>query len=649
MNPSGEGDASDSQLIAAPASRGDGRWLGDWLLHGQNEQPGHQATAPWWQVMCLTGVDYFSTLGYQPSIAIAAAGILSPFATLVLVLVTLGVALPVYTQVARYSPHGQGSVLMLEELLPRWRGKVLVLILLGFAFTSFVITITLSAADATAHIVENPYAPPAWRFHPVLITSMLVVALGAVFLKGFRDAIGVAVLIVVTYLGLNVVLLIRGLVELARTPQLISDFWSNLWAEHPSVLSVIGVSLFLFPKLALGLSGFETGVAVMPLVKGDSEDAPAEPRGRIRNTRKMLAAAALIMSICLVASSLVTTMLIPPEFLAHEGPAEDRALAYLAHELLGDVFGSVYDFATIAILWFAGASAMAGLLNLVPAYLPPYGMAPDWARATRPLVIVFTLLSLAVTWAFEANVKAQGGAYATGVLTLMTSAAIAVAIAKKKERSGWVYAFLALIFVYTTAVNIREQPSGLHIASFFVVGIVGTSIISRAMRSTELRVGAVRMSPKAVEFITSLGESPVRIIAHRPDKSTVVEYDRKEVQAREDHSLNSGEPVIFLEIMQGDASAFEEDLEVRGVRIGSHRILRATSPAIPNAIAATLLEAQRRTGQIAHAYFGWTEGNPIAYVLRYIVLGEGDTAPVTREVLRRAVPHQEERPRIHVG
>lgn len=648
MNPSGESDASESQIIAAPAGR-DGRWLGDWLLHGRNEGSSHKATAPWWQVMCLTGVDYFSTLGYQPSIAIAAAGILSPFATLVLVLVTLGVALPVYAQVARYSPHGQGSVLMLEELLPRWRGKVLVLVLLGFAFTSFVITITLSAADATAHIVENPYAPASWRFHPVLLTSLLVLALGAVFLKGFKDAIGVAVAIVAVYLGLNAVLLVTGLVELARTPALIDEFQANLWAAHPSVLSVIGASLFLFPKLALGLSGFETGVAVMPLVKGDPADAPAHPAVRIRNTRKMLAAAALIMSVCLVASSLITTMLIPPEFLAHGGPAEDRALAYLAHELLGDVFGSAYDFATIAILWFAGASAMAGLLNLVPAYLPPYGMAPDWARATRPLVLVFTLLALAVTWAFDADVKAQGGAYATGVLTLMTSAAIAVAIEKKRERSRWFFAATAAVFIYTTAVNIREQPSGLHIASFFVVGIVGTSIVSRAMRSTELRVGAVRLSPKAEEFIASLGECPVRIIAHRPDKRTVEEYDRKEGQAREDHSLNSGEPVIFLEIMQGDASAFEEDLEVRGVRIGTHRILRATSPAIPNAIAATLLEAQRRTGQIAHAYFGWTEGNPIAYVLRYIVLGEGDTAPVTREVLRRAVPDQEARPRIHVG
>jgi hypothetical protein len=90
-------------------------------------------------------------------------------------------------------------------------------------------------------------------------------------------------------------------------------------------------------------------------------------------------------------------------------------------------------------------------------------------------------------------------------------------------------------------------------------------------------------------------------------------------------------------------------LAVRGVEIGPFRVLRCHSPAVPNAIAALLLNVRDRTGKVPHAYFGWTEGNPIVYLLKYLALGEGDTAPVTREVLRKAIRNPLERPRIHVG
>ena len=645
-------DKTPPDLSLAPLpNRGDGRWLRDWLLKGQ-QGAGSEAhpTAPWWQIMCLTGVDYFSTLGYQPGIAFLAAGILSPVATLILVAVTLGVALPVYAQVAYHSPHGQGSILMLEELLPRWRGKVFVLALLGFAFTDFIITITLSAADATAHIAENPYAPRFIGQHAVLFTAILLVGLGLVFLRGFSEAIGVAVVVVVVYLALNFVVLSRAAWDLSGRSDLWSGWLGRISTSYGDPVGALGLSFLLFPKLALGLSGFETGVALMPLVRGDAEDAESpRPLGRIRNSRRMLVTAAAIMSVSLVASSLATTLLVPPAEFIEGGGAYGRALAYLAHKQFGDVFGTIYDLSTIAILWFAGASAMAGLLNLVPRYLPPYGMAPDWAKATRPLVLVFTLVSLVVTAAFNADVAAQGGAYATGVLVLMTSAAVAVAIANWGQRTRWLFAGMVVIFAYTTVVNVIERPEGIKIAAFFIAGIVGTSITSRALRTTELRINVVNFGPKATGFLAAMAPHPVRLIAHRPNKRTVEEYDRKEAQAREDHSLTSGEPVVFLEVLQGDASAFADDLEVRGVRVGKHHILRATSPAIPNAIAATLLEAQKRSGQVSHAYFGWTEGNPIAYVLKYFLLGEGDTAPVTREVLRRAVKNQRERPRIHVG
>ncbi len=626
--------------------------FGKWLLGphaGPKGAPADHHQAPWWKVMCLTGVDYFSTLGYQPGIAFLAAGAISPLATFVLVLVTLFVALPVYRQVAEHSPHGQGSIAMLEKLLPRWRGKVAVLVLLGFALTDFVITMTLSAADATAHIIENPFVPHAFD-HPVGVTLVLLAALGAVFLRGFREAMGLAVTIVVVYLALNVVVLGVGLREVFAHPDVIARWREAMAQAHGSSWGAVGVALLLFPKLALGLSGFETGVAVMPQVQGDPDDDHARPAGRIRNTRKLLLLAALIMSVALIASSFVTTLLIPAAAFAKGGAADGRALAYIAHHYLGDAFGTLYDVATISILWFAGASAMAGLLNLIPRYLPPYGMAPEWARATRPLVLVITAVTFLVTIAFEADVDAQGGAYATGVLVLMTSAAVAVAIARWETRARWAFAAMAAIFVYTTVLNVIERPEGIKIASAFIAAIVLTSMLSRAIRSTELRIGSVRLSPKAQEFVREVGARDVRLIAHRPDKQTEAEYEKKERQAREDHSLDAGEPLIFLEVTQGDASAFSDhELQLFAFRVGRHRVLRCVSPAVPNAIAAILLHLRDQTGSLPHAYFGWTEGNPVGYVLRYLALGEGDTAPVTREVLRKAIREPLQRPRIHVG
>jgi amino acid transporter len=214
---------------------------------------------PWWQVMCLTGVDYFSTLGYQPGIAFLAAGLLSPIATLVLIFLTLFGALPMYRRVAAESPHGDGSISMLENLLSRWKGKLFVLALLGFATTSFIITITLSAADATAHIVENPFVLEHLDFlhHRIIVTLVLIAGLGAIFLRGFKEAIGIAVFLVVIYLGLNVTVVGVGFYQILTHPNALWNWHNLLFTTYGNPFLMIGAALIVFPKLALGLSGFE--------------------------------------------------------------------------------------------------------------------------------------------------------------------------------------------------------------------------------------------------------------------------------------------------------------------------------------------------------------------------------------------------------
>ncbi len=653
-----------AEAMASPKAQS--RSFKEWFFEGQvrevegpHEHEGGHHQHPWWKVMCLTGVDYFSTLGYQPGIAFLAAGALSPIATLILILLTLFGALPIYSRVARESPHGEGSISMLEDLLPRWRGKLFVLVLLGFVATDFIITITLSAADATAHIVENPLAPRVLEHHPVLVTLALIAFLGAIFLKGFKEAIWLAVILVAVYLVLNLVIVATGIYEVITHPHVVPD-WKNAIMTAPRVhgnpMLIIGVSLLLFPKLALGLSGFETGVAVMPLVQGEAGDDPKRPMGRVRNTRRLLLSAALIMSVFLLTSSLVTTMLISPEQFQDatpttpKGEANGRALAYLAHHYLGNVFGTIYDLSTVLILWFAGASAMAGLLNIVPRYLPRYGMAPNWTRATRPLVVVFTVVAFIVTIIFKADVNAQGGAYATGVLVLMTSAAIAVTLAAWEEGAiRYAFLLIALIFFYTTVVNIIERPEGIKIASIFIFAIILVSFISRALRSTELRVDGVELNETARAFIEEAKKGTIRIIANRQDRGDVDEYRLKEKEERWNNHIPQNDPILFFEVRPGDASDFSGVLKIRGVQVGNYKILRTKSPAVPNAIAAFLLHVRNETGTIPHVYFGWTEGNPMLYVLKFIFFGEGDTAPVTHEILRQAEPDSSRRPAVHVG
>jgi len=634
-----------------------------WLLAGSDQRAarklGPHASPPpphkrhrWWQVMCLTGVDYFSTLGYQPGIAALAAGVLSPIATVVLVGVTLAGALPVYRRVARESPRGEGSIAMLERLLPFWRGKLFVLVLLGFAATDFMITMTLSAADATAHAVENPFVGTALQGHQVVFTLLLLALLGAVFLKGFAEAIGIAVALVAVYLALNLVVVAVALAHVVGHPVVVGNWTSALTGKYSDPLMMVAVALLVFPKLALGLSGFETGVAVMPLVRGAPTDTEQDPAGRIAGTRRLLTTAALIMSVFLITTSFVTTLLIPAAEFQPGGAANGRALAYLAHEYLGGAFGTAYDVSTIAILWFAGASAMAGLLNLVPRYLPRYGMAPDWARAVRPLTLVFTGIGFLITWLFDANVDAQGGAYATGVLVLISSAAVAVTLScwRKRQRGlTVVFGVIAAVFVYTTGANVVERPDGVKIGACFIAGILLVSAVSRIRRAFDLRVTSVTLDPMAELFIRDTARREITLIANEPDCRDHTDYRQKLRQVVKEHHLPSDHDVIFVEVAVTDPSDFETDLHARGEIHQDQRVLAVAGSSVPNVLAALVLHVRDLTGRRPHLYFGWTEGSPVANFLRYLVLGQGEVAPVTREILRRAEPDRARRPHVHVG
>ncbi|MGJ0202740.1 amino acid transporter [Leucobacter sp. gxy201] len=630
--------------------------------------------------MCLTGLDYFSTLGYQPAIAALAAGAIAPLATVVLVLVTLAAALPVYRRVAEESPHGTGSISMLAEHLPRWSGKLAILVLLGFAATDFMITMTLSAADATAHLVENPFAPAALHGQEVVITIALLAGLGIVFLRGFREAIRIATVLVAGFLAVNLVVVAVALAQLALHPVVLGEWWRVLTTQHGNPIFAVAIALIVFPKLALGLSGFETGVAVMPQIRGEADDTEQHPAGRIRGAKRLLTTSALIMSGFLIASSITTIALIPAQEFEPDGAANGRALAYLAHEYLGNGFGTVYDLLTIAILWFAGASAMAGLLNLVPRYLPHYGMAPSWARATRPLALVFTAIAFFITVVFGASVDAQGSAYATGVLVLITSAAIAVTLSarSRRQRPATIgFGIVSAVFLYTTVANIIERPDGIKIAAWFIAGIVAVSFVSRIARATELRATAVHLDEAAVEYVdacaaasagtgagagASAGAEPggtVRLIAHEPSDLTAEKYARKLRHARVAHGLRAlGErgavngpdtSVLFIEVEISDSSDFEDDLQVHGTTRHGYRVLTVRGSTVPNALAAVALHLRREYGCTPHVYFRWTEGSPVKHLLRFLLFGEGEIAPTTREVLREAEPDPALRPWVHVA
>ena len=580
---------------------------------------------------------------------------MSPLATLLIVALTLFGMLPMYRRVAAESPNGQGSVAMLERLLPFWWGKLFVLALLGFVATSWIITITLSSADATAHFVENPFAPdvphrPAGADHHRAAADPRRGVPGRV--QGGRRRRGAD--------GRGVPAGQRG--RRGGRPGPHASGSRSWWTAgstpcSPSAVPAnVALAAFLaFPLLVLGLSGFETGVSMMPLVHAEGHDEQERLRNRIANTRKLLTVAAVIMSVYLIATSFITTVLVPPEAFEPGGQANGRALAYLAHELLGDAFGTVYDISSILILWFAGASAMAGLINIVPALparlrdgpgLGPRG-PPGRARLHRGLDHHHDPVpGRRRRPGRRLRHRHPGHDGVRGVRGDHVRPAARPAARRHRVRAG--HPDLRL---RPGRERHREARRHRHLRWRSSPASSSSPWCRGWLRVTELRADDIDFDPDRGGIHRRL-RRPGRAARHRqqtPGRGPRRVPRTRSVEQRTLNPIPDSCPIVFLEVDVADPSDFAQELHVHGVEVDGYRVLRTHSPAVPNALAAIMLRIRDETGMRPHLHFQWSEGNPLAHLVRFILLGQGETAPVTREILRQAEPNLTRRPVVHVG
>jgi hypothetical protein len=656
--------------------------------------------------MCLLGLDYFSTLAYQPSITAQVAGRLGPLATAVVVLVTLAGALPVYCYLAGRSPRGDGSIGLMERLIRGWKGKTLVLVLLGFAATDFTMLKTISLADAAQHLIRSddaqwqrnlkeltlylreqaePLGPQiSGLFNEQMSVTLLLGAIGFFFWfvlrKGFnRNVLVLAVPLVGAYLLLNGLILVGGIHHLVEQPQLLERWLSQVqagdWLIQPPFwagtgwLSVALLCLFFLPSLALGLSGFELSMIIMPQVRGKPGEEP--PRTRIRNTRMVLVAAALIMAVYLLTSSLVTGLLIPPEEIRGDGRAVNRALAYLAHggsltvgaepilPWCGSLFGTVYDAVTVLVLCLAGTSVMTALAVLLPQFLLRFGMELKWAHRWGLILIVFAAVNLIVTLYFHASVADQRSAYASGVLVLLSSAGIATVMDLRRRadspsprilhRLGAAYfTGVATVFVLATLAVLLHSASGFVIAGCFVAALLAMSVISRAYRADELRTIGFAFKDVQSKFLWDslrLADFPI-LVPHRPGHR---ERELKEEQIRRHHQLAADADIVFLEVEMDDPSNFFQTLLVEVFREDRRVVIKLTRcVSVAHAIAAVALEMSKES-KPPGLHFGWSEMDLLTSSWSYFAFGEGNIPWKVRELIQRAEPNVERQPRVIVG
>jgi len=664
-------------------------------------------------VLCVIGLDYLSTLAYQPSVAFGAAGRVAPLVTVLVAAVTLFVALPIYLYIAGRSPHGGGTTALLERVIPGWFGKLLLLVLLAFGAVDLVFTRTFSAATAAEHVTRNPL--PVWQqsleaattggeglrrhlpswlheltngiWNRQTVVTLMVLAIGTVagliFFRGYtRGFVRLAVAAVSVYLLLTVLIIASGIAYLADHSRLVDAWWADVWAgrwkpgyESSPVADwggLAGACLPMFPMVALGLSGFELTLMAMPLVRGRPDDHPERPRGTIRNTRLLLTVAAMSMTVWLLASTLVTTILIPPGEQLPGGSAKYRALAYLAHggtladgspatalhPAFGLAFGTLYDGATVGILALAGLSFAMTLASWIPPYLARLGMEFHWSVRLGGLVWLFLGVKFAVTAYFGADVDAHRGAYLTGVLAVFAFAAFAASVDVwlKRKRLGWrkpfrippLFLLAVLVFAGSLLWVVAERPLGAVMATAFIGLVLVVSIVSRAWRSTEFRFDGFDFADKQTEFEwgrIKASDYPI-LVPLRPGQEAIRD---REIDVRARHRIPGTIPIMFVAAELADPSDFHHRPRLRIVRENGRVVIHITRCcSIPHALAAAALEVAS-DGGVPEIHFGWSAENPVTANLHFVLFGTGNVPWMVYTLIRRADVPEERKPRVVVA
>jgi len=672
-----------------------------------------QSVAPssWWLVLCLIGLDYFSTLAYLPSLTVEAAGPLAPLAALLVVIVTLLAALPVYFYVVGRSPHGRGGTGVIERLVPGWAGKLIILLLLAFVATDYVVTQNLSIADAAEHLRANPYFrthvdplvtahihPERWSDAPLwqrfvalfdrqlvltLMLSVVSFSLWAWWHTGSpRMFLRVAAVVVIAYLVVNAIVISSAVAYLAGAGRPLFDDWLRIARTELHLVEggapgpvaagwrLLRFALVLFPYVALGLSGFELSMAVVPLIRGNGDDDANNPCGRIRNMRKLLVTAAGLMACGLLGSVTTAAILIPIREFREGGAAVHRALSYLAHggplanglpgstlnAAFGPVFGTLYDACTITILCLAGACVAIALREYVPEYLKRLGMELTWAHRIGVKMRFFNVLVLIIVVLFHAHIPSLQWVYATSVLVLLSGGSFAAFIdLRDRVRPGFrrllasAPAAAILIFFSSMAVlTVAISRAGLEIALAFGVGILATSFVSRWIRSTELRW-------QGFEFVDEQSRQRWQhwcdhefqvLVPHRPGLYSRVERER---DIRQRHRIGPETPVILIEVSLGDPSNFYHVPLIRVAQEEGLELIQVSRCAsVAHVLAAIGLE-MAKVGRPPELHFGWSDDSPLAANLNFLLFGKGNIPWMVRSLIQKAEPVASRQPQIVVG